>query len=137
MFSVLSVVKNQRATRSASANQLRESVQIWSISNPLSRASICRSDSLYLYEFSVWIVSPSSNSTFICSPSIATDCFRRLTRCISILLSRSLKKARCSKLARSKRPPSSRLIRARRFKLNDAVTPSESLYAGSMISFDF
>jgi hypothetical protein len=57
-------------------------VQRFSTFQPASSARRSNSGGTYLYEFSVWIVSPRVN--WIQVPSAkATDAFRRLTRCIS------------------------------------------------------
>ena len=63
---------SQRATISMSVNRLAESLQVSSIANPASRARSSRSDSAYLYEFSVWIVSDFSRLTCMLKLSIAT-----------------------------------------------------------------
>src|SRR5438045_2464161 len=75
--------ERQRATSSTSANQARESVHRRSIAKPLDAARLSSVAKSYLYEFSVWIDSPSANANDWPTASTAMVCARVLTRCIS------------------------------------------------------
>src|SRR2546426_879067 len=81
------------------------------------------SSTRYLWQASVQIVSPFSNVQVKPASRIVTDCFRNERRCISMRRSLLSYLASCTKCRSAKSPPSSRLMRARRFRLNAAVTP--------------
>src|SRR5260370_22948971 len=93
------------------------------VRSAIASTSVCR----YLCELSVQIVSPSLSITRTFAAGIFTHSLRVQRTCISIRRSSKFQRASCSKLDKSKSAPSSRLIRASKFKLNAAVTPAASL----------
>src|SRR5258707_9838587 len=119
------------------ANGHSPSIHCSSHRNPVRSAICTTSVGRYLCELSVQIVSPSLSIIRKFAAGTATRCLRVDRKCISIRRSSSLHRASCRKHDKSKSAPSSRLIRASKFKLNAAVTPAGSLYASNCVATSF
>src|SRR5207249_5277405 len=85
---------------------------------PVRRAMPRISSTTYLWQASVQMVSPVCNVQVKPAARILTVCFCVERRCISMRRSSSLYRASCGKLRSVKSPPSSRLMRASRLRLN-------------------
>src|SRR5215203_4162243 len=119
----------QAAARSVKANWAALSIHWQRTANPAEPpiSRICSTS--YLYELSVQMCSPASNSTVSSDASTFARCRISLTRCISMRPADRFQAARWRNVSRLRFPPSSRLTRTSRLRLNAAVTPSGSSYA--------
>src|SRR5690606_30911071 len=104
--------------RSSGSSQRAVGVQ------PPARSSVYWLRRSNLWLFSVWMVSPRAIAKRRPATSKATS--SRASRCISIRAQVSFQRATWRSLSSGIVPPSSRLMRAARLRLNAAVTPAAS-----------